>query len=48
MKLQNNHLTVGREILVENLLDNINNILIEEELDYDGSIPLFKLFNHSF
>ena len=36
------------DLLVENLLDNINNILIEEELDYDGSIPLFKLFNHSF
>ena len=34
--------------LVENLLNNIESILAEEELDYDGSIPLYKLLKHSF
>ena len=34
--------------LVENLTDNIKHILAQEELDYDGIIPLYKLFKYSF
>jgi len=34
--------------LVQNLIDNIKHILVQGELDYDGSIPLYKLFKHSF
>ena len=34
--------------LIENLINNIVHILKEEELDYDGQIPLYKLLRHSF
>jgi len=34
--------------LVDILINTINHILMQEELDYDGSIPLYKLLNHSF
>ena len=33
--------------LIENLVNNICQILKEEELDYDGKIPLYKLLKHS-
>lgn len=34
--------------LIENLVNNVIHILKEDELDYDGNIPLYKLLKHSF
>ena len=43
-----NTCTLIANLLIENLVNNIIHILKEEELDYDGQIPLYKLLKHSF